>query len=117
MVIVKAGKVETPGRRRMELRKTNWPNVKVTGLTVNHSPRKPTFYLFSLLSAPQNPSVNTIGNISKASVSFKSVPRRCEFKFSNYPDALVFDNPLKLASTHDDIKFSDIKEAQVNNGD
>ena len=101
--IIKAGYIETPEKKRPEFQKINWPNVHIINLTLSNFPSNPTLYLFKLLSAPENPSVNTIGHITQVSVNFSTAPSSYTFKFSNYTTSLVFDTTLTLQSTNSDI--------------
>ena len=105
-IIIKAGFVETPDKKRPEFQKINWPNVHIINLTLSNFPSVPKLSLFKLLAAPANPSVNTIEYIQTVSVNFSTAPSSYRFYFSNYFSSLVFDNTLTLQNTNSDIVFS-----------
>ena len=125
--IICAGLVDNlPQSRRPELQNINWPNVHIINLKLHDFSENSSLSLFTLNSAPVNPTVNTIGYISQATVSYGkwtdedkliypdvnvgslAVPLSITLNFSNYSSSLQFDNQLILQSANDDEYFNDM---------
>lgn len=125
-VIICAGIVGNPLQpQRPELQKTNWPNVHINNLKLHGFGSNSALTLFKLNDIPVNPSENTIGYISQATVRYgiwtkedrlvfpdvtvdlPAVPPAFSVYFSDstYINDLVFDNAIAFKTAHGDINF------------
>lgn len=120
--IIKAGYIEDKADMRPEFQKTEWPNIHIINLKMININNVTQQTLFKLYSEPVNPSINTIGYITQATVSYgkwtdkdkikyptvtvdtSAVPSSQTFRFSNYTSYLAFDNTLTLKSSQTDIE-------------